>query len=133
MEFWEGERASLVTEECEATTNPLLTHSCSRASLKMCLASLRSAQKEKEKEKEKTETELEIEEINDSGDEATTIDDLGWAGMKSKAQLQVEKNVPIEVNPDSIYKPIERKVSERSERASRKKSIRAKTKLTLFH
>ena len=31
----EEKRASLVTEECEATTNPLLIHSCSRASLKM--------------------------------------------------------------------------------------------------
>jgi len=30
-----AKRASLVTEECEATTNPLLIHSCSRASLKM--------------------------------------------------------------------------------------------------
>ena len=33
-----------MTEECEATTNPLLNHSCTRASLKMRLASLRSAQ-----------------------------------------------------------------------------------------
>ena len=33
-----------MTEECEATTNPLLIHSCSRASLKIRLASLRSAQ-----------------------------------------------------------------------------------------
>lgn len=32
-----------------------------------------------------------------------------WRGMKSKAQLQIETNTPIEVNPDSIYKPIERK------------------------
>ena len=41
----EGERseASLVTKECEATTNPLLVHSCSRASFKMRF-SLRSAQ-----------------------------------------------------------------------------------------
>mmetsp|Transcript_34959 Transcript_34959/g.39852 ORF Transcript_34959/g.39852 Transcript_34959/m.39852 type:complete len:1173 (-) Transcript_34959:212-3730(-) len=31
-----------------------------------------------------------------------------WRGMKSKAQLQIETNTPIEVNPDSIYKPIER-------------------------
>ena len=34
-----SERASLVTKKCEATTNPLLNHSCSRASLKMRLAS----------------------------------------------------------------------------------------------
>ena len=32
----------------------------------------------------------------------------GWRGMKSKAQLQIETGTPIEVNPDSIYKPIER-------------------------
>jgi ribosome biogenesis protein BMS1 len=32
----------------------------------------------------------------------------GWRGMKPKAQLQIETNTPIEVNPDSIYKPIER-------------------------
>uniref|UniRef100_A0A7S2WQ77 Ribosome biogenesis protein BMS1/TSR1 C-terminal domain-containing protein n=1 Tax=Eucampia antarctica TaxID=49252 RepID=A0A7S2WQ77_9STRA len=32
----------------------------------------------------------------------------GWRGMKSKAQLQIETQTPIEVNPDSIYKPIER-------------------------
>jgi len=32
-----------MTEECEATTNPLLIHSCSRASLKMRLASLGAA------------------------------------------------------------------------------------------
>jgi ribosome biogenesis protein BMS1 len=32
----------------------------------------------------------------------------GWRGMKSKATLQLESNKPIEVNPDSIYKPIER-------------------------
>jgi len=31
-----------------------------------------------------------------------------WRGMKSKAQLQIETNTPIDVNPDSIYKPIER-------------------------
>ena len=29
--------------------------------------------------------------------------------MKPKAQLHVETKTPIEVNPDSIYKPIERK------------------------
>jgi len=33
----------------------------------------------------------------------------GWRAMKSKAQLHVETETPIEVNPDSIYKPIERK------------------------
>jgi ribosome biogenesis protein BMS1 len=32
----------------------------------------------------------------------------GWRGAKPKAQLQIETNTPIEVNPDSIYKPIER-------------------------
>ena len=32
----------------------------------------------------------------------------GWRGMKPKAQLQIETQTPIEVNPDSIYKPIER-------------------------
>lgn len=32
----------------------------------------------------------------------------GWRGMRTKAQLQVETQTPIEVNPDSIYKPIER-------------------------
>jgi ribosome biogenesis protein BMS1 len=32
----------------------------------------------------------------------------GWVGMKNKALLQLETNTPIEVNPDSIYKPIER-------------------------
>lgn len=32
----------------------------------------------------------------------------GWRGMKPKAQLQIENDKPIEVNPDSIYKPIER-------------------------
>jgi len=31
-----------------------------------------------------------------------------WRGMKPKAQLQIERQIPIEVNPDSIYKPIER-------------------------
>eukprot|EP00585_Thalassiosira_rotula_P006366 CAMPEP_0196150160 /NCGR_PEP_ID=MMETSP0910-20130528/31242_1 /TAXON_ID=49265 /ORGANISM="Thalassiosira rotula, Strain GSO102" /LENGTH=371 /DNA_ID=CAMNT_0041413227 /DNA_START=13 /DNA_END=1128 /DNA_ORIENTATION=+ len=33
----------------------------------------------------------------------------GWRAMKPKAQLLVETQTPIEVNPDSIYKPIERK------------------------
>lgn len=33
----------------------------------------------------------------------------GWRAMKNKAQLHVETKTPIEVNPDSIYKPIERK------------------------
>ena len=32
----------------------------------------------------------------------------GWRAMKSKAQLQIETSTPIEVNPDSIYRPIER-------------------------
>jgi len=32
----------------------------------------------------------------------------GWRGMKTKAQLQIETGTPIEVNPDSIYMPIER-------------------------
>jgi ribosome biogenesis protein BMS1 len=31
-----------------------------------------------------------------------------WRGMKSKAQLMIETQTPIEVNPDSIYMPIER-------------------------
>lgn len=33
----------------------------------------------------------------------------GWRGMKPKAQLQIETQTPIVVNPDSIYKPIVRK------------------------
>jgi len=33
----------------------------------------------------------------------------GWRAMKNKAQLHIETETPIEVNPDSIYKPIERK------------------------
>lgn len=32
----------------------------------------------------------------------------GWRGMKTKAQLQLETQIPIQVNPDSIYMPIER-------------------------
>ncbi|KAG7341891.1 40S ribosome biogenesis protein [Nitzschia inconspicua] len=32
----------------------------------------------------------------------------GWHGMRNKALLQLETGTPIEVNPDSIYKPIER-------------------------
>jgi ribosome biogenesis protein BMS1 len=32
----------------------------------------------------------------------------GWRGVKPRAQLQIETNTPIEVKPDSIYKPIER-------------------------
>lgn len=32
----------------------------------------------------------------------------GWRGMKTKAQLQLETGTPIQVNPDSIYMPIER-------------------------
>mmetsp|Transcript_63327 Transcript_63327/g.74907 ORF Transcript_63327/g.74907 Transcript_63327/m.74907 type:complete len:957 (-) Transcript_63327:34-2904(-) len=31
-----------------------------------------------------------------------------WRGMKTKAQLQLETQTPIEVNPDSVYKPIVR-------------------------
>jgi len=34
----------------------------------------------------------------------------GWNGMKPKAQLQLETETPIEVNPDSIYKPIDRPI-----------------------
>jgi ribosome biogenesis protein BMS1 len=34
---------------------------------------------------------------------------MDWRAMKPKAQLHVETQTPIEVNPDSIYKPIERK------------------------
>ena len=37
----------------------------------------------------------------------------GWRGMKPKAQLQIETGTPIEVNPDSIYKPIERPEKQR--------------------
>ena len=32
----------------------------------------------------------------------------GWKAMKTKSQLQLETKTPIEVNPDSIYTPIER-------------------------
>eukprot|EP00535_Pseudo-nitzschia_heimii_P006730 CAMPEP_0197183476 /NCGR_PEP_ID=MMETSP1423-20130617/7837_1 /TAXON_ID=476441 /ORGANISM="Pseudo-nitzschia heimii, Strain UNC1101" /LENGTH=1200 /DNA_ID=CAMNT_0042634059 /DNA_START=60 /DNA_END=3662 /DNA_ORIENTATION=+ len=32
----------------------------------------------------------------------------GWRGMRNKALMQLETGTPIEVNPDSIYKPIER-------------------------
>jgi ribosome biogenesis protein BMS1 len=32
----------------------------------------------------------------------------GWRGAKPKALLQLETGTPIDVNPDSIYKPIER-------------------------
>jgi ribosome biogenesis protein BMS1 len=32
----------------------------------------------------------------------------GWRGMKTKAQLQLQAGIPFEVNPDSIYKPIQR-------------------------
>lgn len=31
-----------------------------------------------------------------------------WRGIKPRAQLQIESNTPIEVKPDSIYKPIDR-------------------------
>ena len=45
MQGERAKRASLCDRrECEATTNPLLIHSCSRASLKMRTISLRSAQ-----------------------------------------------------------------------------------------
>ncbi|KAI2510583.1 U3 snoRNA binding protein [Fragilaria crotonensis] len=33
---------------------------------------------------------------------------MEWRGMKSKAQLMIETQTPIEVNPDSIYMPIDR-------------------------
>jgi len=33
---------------------------------------------------------------------------LGWYGMRNKALMQLATGTPIEVNPDSIYKPIER-------------------------
>jgi len=33
-----------------------------------------------------------------------------WVGMKPKAQLQIETGTPIEINPDSIYKPIDRPI-----------------------
>jgi len=32
-----------------------------------------------------------------------------WKAMKTKAQLQIETKTPIVVNPDSIYKPVERR------------------------
>jgi len=32
----------------------------------------------------------------------------GWRGLKPKAQLQIETGTPMDVKPDSIYKPIER-------------------------
>ena len=38
----------------------------------------------------------------------TTEGGVEWRGMKSKAELMLEKGKPIEVNPDSIYKPITR-------------------------
>ena len=37
-----------------------------------------------------------------------TVGTDGWRGMKPKAQLQIETDTLIEVNPDSIYKPIDR-------------------------
>ena len=36
-------------------------------------------------------------------------DSKEWRGMKTVGQLRYEKSMPIPVNPDSIYKPIERK------------------------
>lgn len=33
---------------------------------------------------------------------------LSFSGMRNKAELQIETNTPIQVNPDSIYKPITR-------------------------
>jgi len=36
-------------------------------------------------------------------------DTKDWRGMKTVGQLRYEKSIPIPVNPDSIYKPIERK------------------------
>jgi ribosome biogenesis protein BMS1 len=36
-------------------------------------------------------------------------DSKEWRGMKTVGQLRYEKSLPIPVNPDSIYKPIERK------------------------
>jgi len=33
-----------------------------------------------------------------------------WRGARPKAQLQIETRTPIEVNPDSIYKPIDRPI-----------------------
>mmetsp|Transcript_13937 Transcript_13937/g.39120 ORF Transcript_13937/g.39120 Transcript_13937/m.39120 type:complete len:1191 (-) Transcript_13937:87-3659(-) len=33
---------------------------------------------------------------------------IGWYGMRNKALMQLETGTPIEVNPDSIYKPIQR-------------------------
>ncbi|GMH89583.1 hypothetical protein TrST_g3504 [Triparma strigata] len=36
------------------------------------------------------------------------VTDSGWKGMKTKSQLMLENNKPIEVNADSIYKPITR-------------------------
>ncbi|KAK9932234.1 hypothetical protein M0R45_019480 [Rubus argutus] len=35
--------------------------------------------------------------------------DLTWRGMKTVAELRRERNIPIPVNKDSLYKPIERK------------------------
>jgi len=49
-----------------------------------------------------------------------------------KVPKKVEANLPYASKQKNEVKR-KSKVSERSERASRKKSIRAKTKLTLFH
>lgn len=35
--------------------------------------------------------------------------DLTWRGMKTVAELRRERNIPIPINKDSLYKPIERK------------------------
>lgn len=43
------------------------------------------------------------------GSSSSSRNDDGWRAMKTKAQLQIETGTPIEVNPDSIYRPIERK------------------------
>jgi len=46
---------------------------------------------------------------DDVEEEKKDDNDTAWAGMKTKAELMLANGVPIEVNPDSIYKPIERK------------------------
>ena len=38
----------------------------------------------------------------------TSGGEMAWKGMKTKAELMLEAGKPIEVNPDSIYKPIVR-------------------------
>ena len=49
-----------------------------------------------------------FEEIDDN-DDGNDNNTAAWAGMRTKAELQLATNTPIEVNPDSIYKPIVRK------------------------